>query len=175
MAVNGMTDQPGVRREVVEALLRVDFGRPLSGPETELLYNSTAAERAAVAHWHAHEATRLLEEAGVIKIPTALDLRGEDVDRMARQTSALQHARHELSPFWRPVMTLGEALKVAGRVQAGAAVRALRRVGFREFDDWSCASRMARKAEPAPARPALRPGDHELHAVGLNPAPVGAP
>jgi hypothetical protein len=130
-------DQPGVRRKVVEALLRVDFARgDLTGPERELLYNSTEAERAAVAAWHAREATRLLQEAGVLKIPTALDLRGEDVERMARQASALQHARHELSPFWRPDMTLGEVLKVVDRGRADVAVRHLRQAGFREFDDW---------------------------------------
>jgi hypothetical protein len=131
-----MTDEPGVRREVVEALLRVDFARDLTGPERELLYNSTEAERAAVAAWHAREATRLLEEAGVIKIPTALDLRREDVYRLSRQASALQAAEHELSPFWRDRMTLGQVLKVAGRTQADNAVRLLRRAGFREFDDW---------------------------------------
>jgi hypothetical protein len=136
-------DESGVRREVVEALLRVDFGRDLTGPQAELLYNSTAAERAAVARWHAREATRLLQEAGVIKIPTALDLRASDVDRMARQTAALQHARHELSPFWRDGMTLGETLKVADRVRAETAVRLLRRAGFHEFDDWEL-----REAEP---------------------------
>jgi hypothetical protein len=129
-------DQPGVRRKVVEALLRVDFARgDLTGPERELLYNSTEAERAAVAAWHAREATRLLQEAGVLKLPTALDLRGEDA-LTPEAPGVLADAEDALTPFWRRDMTLGEVLKVVDRGRADVAVRHLRQAGFREFDDW---------------------------------------
>jgi DNA-binding MarR family transcriptional regulator len=72
-----------VRPEAVEALTQAEFVR-ITPAQRELVARATPEERqlAAVAIAHAREAHRLLEEMGVLKIPSVLDVTPEDVDRL---------------------------------------------------------------------------------------------
>jgi hypothetical protein len=102
-----VNDQP-VRPLMVEALLLLDFTQPLSPDDKELLFNSTAAERAVVARQHADAAVLL--------------------DRRAR---ALMYAGTVLRQWWdSPGATLRTALDEAPRELGETVANRLREVGF---------------------------------------------
>jgi hypothetical protein len=127
-----------MRPETIEALTQAEFVR-ITPAQRELIARATPQERqlAGLAIAHAREAKRLLEELGVLKIPTVLDMTRDDVHRFARRADALRDAMRELDVggFWPTHLSFGQALKVAPRAQARAAVRAVRRGGIREVDD----------------------------------------
>jgi hypothetical protein len=125
-----------VRPEAVEALTQAEFVR-ISPAQRELAARATPAERevAALAIVHVREARRLLEELGVLKVPTVLDCTREDVHRMQRRADALTRAMLELGESWMDRVPLGQALKTTQRERARAAVRILREGGHREVDD----------------------------------------
>jgi hypothetical protein len=81
-------------------------------------------QTAAVAAYHAREAMRLLEEMGLLRVPTILDATRADV-----------HHMQLLGESWHDGVPLGQALKVTQRERARAAVRELREGGHREVDD----------------------------------------
>jgi hypothetical protein len=64
-----------VRPEAVEALTQAEFVK-ITPAQEELVARATPDERrvAAVAIFHAREARRLLEEMGILKVPTVLDV-----------------------------------------------------------------------------------------------------
>jgi hypothetical protein len=127
-----------VRPEAVEAITRSHFVK-VTPAEQAMIDRASEAEHqaAAVAVFHASEAKRLLEEMGILKLPTVLDLSRADVDRLGKRADAARRAMYELDAtgVWRDDMTLGQALKVARRESARAAVRVLRAGGYREVDD----------------------------------------
>jgi hypothetical protein len=95
---------------------------------------------AAVAVFHAREAKRLLEEMGILRVPSVLDVTRSDVHHLGKRADALRSAMRELDVggFWREDMTLGQVLKTCRREQARAAVRILREGGH-QVDDLSLA------------------------------------
>ena len=64
-----------MRPETVEALTQAEFVR-ITPAQQELAARATPQERrvAALAVAHAREARRLLEELGVLKVPSVLDV-----------------------------------------------------------------------------------------------------
>jgi hypothetical protein len=90
-----------------------------------------------MAIYHAREARRLLEELGVLKVPSVLDCTRADVDRMQKRADALSRAMYELGESWQDRVPLGQALKTAQRERARRAVHLLREGGYREVDDLS--------------------------------------
>jgi hypothetical protein len=131
-----------VRVEAIEALTQAEFVR-ITPAQQELVARATPEERqvAALAIAHAREAKRLLEELGVLRTPTVLDVTRADVHRLGKRADALRQAMHELdvTGVWRDDMSLGQVLKVARREQARMAIRLLREGGYREVDDLSVA------------------------------------
>jgi hypothetical protein len=127
-----------MRLGAVEAITRSHFVK-VTPAEQAMIDRASEAEHqaAAVAAFHAREAKRLLEEMGILRVPSILDMTRADVDRLAKQGDAARRAMYELdvTGVWREDMTLGQALKVAKRGQAAAAIRHLRAGGFREVDD----------------------------------------
>jgi hypothetical protein len=89
---------------------------------------------AALAIAHAREARRLLEELGVLKVPSVLDVTRADVHRMQKRADALTRAMLELGESWQDRVPLGQALKTCQRERARAAVRILREGGH-QVDD----------------------------------------
>lgn len=130
-----------MRIEVVEALTQAEFVR-ITPAQQELAARATVEERqlAARAIAHAREARRLLEEMGVLRTPTVLDVTRADVDHLGKRADALRSAQRELDVggFWRDDMTLGQVLKTCRREQARAAVRILREGGH-QVDDLTVA------------------------------------
>jgi hypothetical protein len=124
-----------MRPEAVEALTQAEFVR-VSPAQEELIARATPAERraAAVAIYHAREARRLLEEMGVLKVPSVLDVTRADVHALGRRADALRRAMGELGPWWLNGFSLEQALKVAEPQAARAAVRILREGGH-QLDD----------------------------------------
>jgi hypothetical protein len=124
-----------MRPEAVEALTQAEFVK-VSPAQEELIARATPAERqaAAFAVHHAREARRLLEEMGILKVPSVLDVTRADVHHLGRRADALRRAMHELGPFWLEGFSLGHALKVAQPQAARAAVRILREGGH-QVDD----------------------------------------
>ena len=92
-----------------------------------------------MAIYHAREARRLLEEMGVLKVPSVLDVTRADVHRMQKRADALTRAMHELGESWPDRVPLSRALKTAQRERARAAVRILREGGHTEVDDLAVA------------------------------------
>lgn len=124
-----------MRPETVEALTQAEFVK-ISPAQEELIARATPAERqaAAIAVHHAREARRLLEEMGVLKVPTVLDVTRADVHALGRRADALRRAMYELSPWWLEGWSLEQALKVAQPQAARVAVRILREGGH-QVDD----------------------------------------
>lgn len=124
-----------MRPEAVEALTQAEFVR-ITPAQRELVARATPEERqlAAVAIAHAREARRLLEEMGVLKVPSVLDVTRADVDHLGRRADALRRAMYELGETWMEGVSLGQALKVAQPQRARAAVRILREGGH-QVDD----------------------------------------
>src|SRR5215218_464106 len=129
-----------MRPEAIEALTQAEFVR-ISPAQQELVARATPEERqvAALAVAHAREARRLLEELGVLKVPSVLDVTRADVDRMQKRADALSRAMYELGESWQDRVPLGQALKTAQRERAHRAVRILREGGHREVDDLTAA------------------------------------
>jgi hypothetical protein len=129
-----------VRPEAIEALTQAEFVR-ITPAQRELVARATPQERevAALAIAHAREARRLLEEMGVLKTPTVLDVTREDVHRMQKRADALSRAMYELGESWQDRVPLSQALKTAQRERARAAVRILREGGHQEVDDLTVA------------------------------------
>jgi hypothetical protein len=125
-----------MRPEAVEALTQAEFVQ-ISPAQRELVARATPAERqvAALAIARVREARRLLEELGVLKVPSVLDATREDVHRMQKRADALTRAMYELGESWQDRVPLGQALKTAQRDRARAAIRILREGGHREVDD----------------------------------------
>ena len=100
--------------EAIEALTQAEFVRIIPAQQ-ELATGATPEERraAAVAIYHGREAKRLLEEMGVMKVPTVLDVTRADVHHLGRRADVLRRAMYELSPWWLEGVTLGQVLKVA--------------------------------------------------------------
>jgi hypothetical protein len=86
---------------------------------------------AALAIAHAREARRLLEEIGVLKVPSVLDVTRADVYALGKRADALRRAMRELDAtgVWREDLNLGQVLKIAQPEQVRAAVRILREAG----------------------------------------------
>jgi aminoglycoside phosphotransferase (APT) family kinase protein len=129
-----------MRPEAIEALTQSEFVR-ITPAQQELVARATPQERqvAALAIAHAREARRLLEELGVLKVPSVLDVTREDVHCMQKRADALSRAMLELGESWQDRVPLGQALKTAQRERARAAVRILREGGHREVDDLTVA------------------------------------
>jgi hypothetical protein len=125
-----------MRPEAIEAVVQAEFVQ-ISPAQQELVDRATGEERqvAALAIAHAREARRLLEELGVLKVPTVLDCTREDVHRLQRRADALSRAMYVLGESWMDRMTLGQVLKVTQRDRAHQAVRLLREAGYREVSD----------------------------------------
>jgi hypothetical protein len=119
-----------VQPEAVEALTQAEFVR-ITQAQQELVARATPEERrvAVVAIYHAREARRLLEEMGILKVPTVLDVTRADVDHLGRRADALRRAMYELGESWQDGVSLGQALKVTQRERARVAVRILREGG----------------------------------------------
>jgi hypothetical protein len=124
-----------VRPEAVEALTQAEFVR-ITPAQRELVARATPEERqmAALAIAHAREARRMLEEMGVLRTPTVLDVTRADVHHLGRRADALRRAMYELGESWLDGVSLGQALKVTQRERARAAVRILREGGH-QVDD----------------------------------------
>ena len=124
-----------MRPEAVEALTQAEFVR-ITPAQAELVARATPEEQraAAVAIYHAREARRLLEEMGVLKVPSVLDVTRADVDHLGRRADALRRAMYELGESWHEGVPLGQALKVTQPQRARAAVRLLREGGH-QVDD----------------------------------------
>jgi hypothetical protein len=93
---------------------------------------------AALAISHAREARRLLEELGVLKVPSVLDVTPADAHHLQRRADALTRARFELGGTWQEGVPLGQALKVTQPTRAREAVRILREGGH-QIDDLTMA------------------------------------
>ena len=126
-----------MRVEVVEALTRSQFVR-LTPAEQAMIARASEDEHqaAAVAVSYAREARRLLEEMGVLRTPTVLDVTRADVYALGKRADALRRAMRELdaSGVWQDHLSLGQVLKIAQREQVRAAVRILREGGH-QIDD----------------------------------------
>ena len=124
-----------MRPEAVEALTQSEFVR-ISPAQQELIARATPEERqlAAVAIFHAREAKRLLEEMGIMRVPTVLDVTRADVHRMQKRADALSRAMYELGESWQDRVPLGQALKTTQAERARTAVRILREGGH-QVDD----------------------------------------
>lgn len=124
-----------MRPEAVEALTQAEFVK-ITPAQRELVARATPDERraAAIAIYHAREARRLLEEMGVLKVPSVLDVTRADVDHLGRRADALRRAMYELGESWQEGVSLGQVLKVTQRERARAAVRILREGGH-QVDD----------------------------------------
>jgi succinate dehydrogenase/fumarate reductase flavoprotein subunit len=126
-----------VRIEVIETLTRSHFVR-VTAAEQAMINRASEAEHqaAAVAVYHAHEAKRLLEEMGILRAPSVLDVTRADVHALGKRADALRRAMRELDAtgVWRDDLRLGQVLKVARREQVRAAVRILREGGH-QIDD----------------------------------------
>jgi hypothetical protein len=129
-----------VRPEAIEALTKAEFVR-ITPAQQELVARATPEEQraAAVAIYHAREARRLLEEMGIMKVPTVLDVTRSDVRRMQKRADALIRAMCELGESWQDRVPLSQALKTTQRERARAAVRILREGGHTEVDDLTVA------------------------------------
>jgi hypothetical protein len=129
-----------VRLEAVEAITRSHFVKATPA-EQAMIDRASKAEHqaAAVAVFHAREAKRLLEEMGILKVPTVLDMTRADVDRLGRRADAARRAMYELGESWPDHVPLGQVLKVTQRERARVAVRILREAGYREVDDLTVA------------------------------------
>jgi hypothetical protein len=127
-----------VRVEVVEALTRAQFVKVTPAEQAMIDRASRAEQQAAeVAIYHAQAAKQILEELGIMRVPSILDATREDMHRLVKRGDAARQAMRELdaSGIWQEPMTLGQVLKIAQREQAGVAVRLLRAAGYREVDD----------------------------------------
>ena len=126
-----------MRVEVVEALTRSQFVR-VTPAEQAMIARASEDEHqaAAVAVSYAREARRLLEEMGVLRTPTVLDVTRADVYALGKRADALRRAMRELdaSGVWQDHLSLGQVLKIAQREQVRAAVRILREGGH-QVDD----------------------------------------
>jgi hypothetical protein len=129
-----------VRPETVEALTKAEFVR-ISPAQQELVALATREERqvAALCVAHAREAKRLLEEMGIMRVPTLLDATRADIERMGKRADAARHAMWELGESWQGRIPLGQALKTTQRERARAAIRRLREGGHTEVDDLAVA------------------------------------
>jgi acyl-CoA reductase-like NAD-dependent aldehyde dehydrogenase len=128
-----------MRLETVEALTQAEFVK-ITPAQQELIARATPAERrkAALAIAHAREARRLLEELGVLTVPTVLDITRADVHHLGRHADALRQAMHELGESWQDRESLGHALKITQRGRARVAVRILPEGGH-QVDDLTVA------------------------------------
>jgi hypothetical protein len=128
-----------MRLEAVEAITRSHFVK-VTPAEQAMIDRATEAEHqaAAVAVFHAREAKRLLEEMGLIRVPSVLDVTRADVDHLGKRADALRRAMYELGESWHEGVPLGQALKVTQRERARAAVRILREGGH-QVDDLTVA------------------------------------
>jgi hypothetical protein len=119
-----------VRPEAVEALTQAEFVR-ITPAQQELVARAIPPERqvAALATAHAREARRLLEELGVLKVPTLLDVTPREVHHLQRRANALTRARYELGGTWQDGVPLGQALKTTQPTRARKAVQLLREGG----------------------------------------------
>jgi hypothetical protein len=126
-----------MRLEAVEAITRSHFVK-VTPAEQAMIDRASEAEHqaAAVAVFHAREAKRLLEEMGLMRVPSVLDMTRADVDHLGKRADAARRAMYELdvTGVWREDMTLGQVLKIARRDCAQAAVRILREGGH-QVDD----------------------------------------
>jgi succinate dehydrogenase/fumarate reductase flavoprotein subunit len=126
-----------VRVEVVEAITRSHFVK-VTVAEQAMINRASQAEHqaAAVAVYHAQAAKQILEELGIMRVPSILDATRDDMHRLAKRGDAARQAMRELdvTGAWRDGMTLGQVLKVAQRERARVAVRVLRDGGH-QVDD----------------------------------------
>lgn len=124
-----------MRLETVEAITRSHFVK-VSPAEQAMIDRASQAEHqaAALAIYHTREAKRLLEEMGILRVPSVLDVTRADVDHLGRRADALRRAMYELGETWMEGVSLGQALKVAQPQRARAAVRILREGGH-QVDD----------------------------------------
>jgi hypothetical protein len=124
-----------MRLKTVEAITRSHFVK-ITPAEQAMIDRASQVEHqaAAIAVYHAREAKRFLEEAGLLRVPSVLDVTPEDVDRLGKRADALRSARYELGESWQEGISLGQALKVTQRSRARAAVRLLREGGH-QIDD----------------------------------------
>jgi hypothetical protein len=129
-----------MRLEAIEAITRSHFVK-VTPAEQAMIDRASQAEHqaAAVAVFHAREAKRLLEEMGIFKVPTVLDMTRADVDRIGKRADAARRAMYELGESWPDRVPLGQVLKVTQRERAWTAVRILREAGYREVDDLTVA------------------------------------
>jgi succinate dehydrogenase/fumarate reductase flavoprotein subunit len=106
--------------------------------EQAMINRASQAEHqaAAVAVYHAQAAKQILEELGIMRVPSILDATRDDMHRLAKRGDAARQAMRELdvTGAWRDGMTLGQVLKVAQRERARVAVRVLREGGH-QVDD----------------------------------------
>ena len=126
-----------MRPETVEALTQAEFVQ-VSPAQQELIARATPEERqlAAVAIYHAREAKRLLEEMGIMCVPTVLDCTRADVHRMQKRADALSRAMWELGESWQDRVPLGQALKTTQAERARAAVASCARAATRSTTSW---------------------------------------
>lgn len=124
-----------MRLETVEAITRSHFVK-ISPAEQAMIDRASQAEHqaAAIAIYHAREAKRLLEEMGILRVPSVLDVTRADVDHLGRRADALRRAMYTLGESWLEGVSLGQALKVTQPQRARAAVRILREGGH-QVDD----------------------------------------
>ena len=129
-----------MRPEAVEALTKAEFVR-ISPAQQELVARATPEEQraAAVAIYHAREAKRLLEEMGIMRVPSILDATRSDIERMGKRADAARRAMYELGESFPDRVPLGQALKTTQRERARAAIRRLREGGHTEVDDLAVA------------------------------------
>jgi hypothetical protein len=129
-----------MRPEAVEALTQSEFVQ-ISPAQQELAARATAEERqlAAVAIFHAREAKRLLEEMGIMRVPSILDATRADIERMGRRADAARRAMYELGESFPDRVPISQALKTTQRERARAAIRHLREGGHTEVDDLTVA------------------------------------
>ena len=101
-----------MRLETVAAITRSHFVRVTSA-EQAMIDRASQAEHqaAAVAVFHAREARRLLEEMGLIRVTSVLDVTRDDVDHLGKRADALRRAMYELGESWHEGVPLGQALK----------------------------------------------------------------
>ena len=126
-----------MRVEVVEALTRAQFVKVTAAEQAMIDRASQAEQQAAgIAIYHAQAAKQILEELGIMRVPSILDATREDMHRLAKRGDAARQAMRELdaSGVWQEPMTLGQVFKVAQREQVRAAVRILREGGH-QIDD----------------------------------------
>jgi hypothetical protein len=129
-----------VRAEAVEAITRSHFVK-VTPAEQAMIDRASKAEHqaAAIAVFHAREAKRLLEEMGIMRVPTILDATRADIERMGKRADAARQAMYELGESFQDRVPLGQALKTTQRERARAAIRRLREGGHTEVDDLTVA------------------------------------